>query len=202
MSMALLQTALLLPLEFLINRVLALDSTSKQQLKLIEGKSLALHCTQPAAVFYLSVRNSALHLSSIHQGETTASLHGSASAMLGLLLRREKTGSLHSLKLELRGDTAFVQTLQTLLLELDLDWEYQLSRIIGDIPTSLMSSGLQDIRSLLQRSGSKLKEDATEFLHEETGLFPVPAELEAFYAAVSALVQDVDRLQARINQLE
>src|SRR5690606_16602227 len=107
MSLALLQNALLLPLELALNGVLALDPASQRRLHALEGKTLAVHATQPSTSVYISVRGKRLHLSSVFEGREEASLQGSARALLGLLLRREPIASLHASKLELRGDTGF-----------------------------------------------------------------------------------------------
>src|SRR5690606_17904475 len=122
---------LLHPVELTVNRLLALDAASGPRLARLEGRTLALHVTRPELNLYVTVRNRSLHLRSIHEGEPAASLHGSASALLGLLVRREPVINLQPSQLELRGNTAFVQELQALLLDLDVDWEYQLSKFIG-----------------------------------------------------------------------
>jgi ubiquinone biosynthesis protein UbiJ len=199
MSLALLQTALLLPLEFAINGVLRLDAASKLRLAKLEGSTLALHSIQPSASLFVSVRGNGLHLSALHEGAATASLHGPASALLGLLLRREPVDSLHARNLELRGDTAFVQQLQALLLDLDIDWEYQLSRLVGDIPTQAFSDGVRAAGAQLHKAGSRVRENVSEYLHEESSLLPGADELESFYREITELKLRADRLQARIE---
>lgn len=201
MSFALFQNALLHPVELSVNRLLALDAASGPRLARLEGRTLALHGTRPELNLYITVRDRGLHLSSVHEGEPTASLHGPVSAMLGLL-RRANITNLQPEQLELRGSTAFVQELQAVLLDLDVDWEYQLSKLIGDIPTSLIGDGLRKMRGMIGQTTSRLHENTVEFLHEETALFPTPGDLDRFYAAVGDLTLRVDRLQARVALLD
>jgi ubiquinone biosynthesis accessory factor UbiJ len=201
MSFAMLQNALLLPLELAINGLLALDTASKQRLAKLEGKTLAVHAAQPAVSVFVTVRGNGLHLSTIHEGPETASLHGSTPSLLGLLVRREHIDSLHTRGVELRGDTAFVQQLQTVLLDLDIDWEYQLSRLIGDIPTQAAADGLRTAGAQLRKTGARLRENVSEYLHEESGLLPGPEALEAFYQEIAELKLRADRLQARFERL-
>ena len=200
MSFALLQTALLLPLERSINGVLALDLTSQARLLKLDGRTLALYASQPQITLYISVRSTGLHFAPPHDGESTASLHGTASALLGLLLRREHIDNLRNKNVELRGDTAFVQELQALLLDLDIDWEYQLGKIIGDIPTQTLASGLREAGAYIRKTGSRLREDVSDYLHEESGVLPTATELETFYHEISELQLRADRLQARLQQ--
>ncbi len=202
MSFALLQTALLLPLELAINGVLKLDAASKPRLAKLEGRTLALRATQPSVTLFISIRGNGLHLSTLHEGAEAASLHGPASALLGLLIRREPIDNLHARNVELRGDTGFVQELQALLLDLDIDWEYQLSKFVGDIPTQAFSDGLREAGTMFRKAGTRLRENVSDYLHEESGLVPTATELETFYGDIAELKLRADRLQARLARLQ
>lgn len=200
MSLAMLKSALLLPLEMAVNSLLAFDTASRPRLAKLAGKTLAVHVTQPPASVFVAVRADGLHLATIHEGPETASLHGSTPSLLGLLLRREHVDSLHTRGVELRGDTAFVQQLQAVLLDLDIDWEYQLSRVIGDIPTQAASDGLREADAQLRKAGSRLRENVSEYLHEESGLLAGTDLLESFYQEIAELKLRADRLQARFDR--
>ena len=202
MSFALLQNSLLLPLELAVNAMLSLDAASKGRLQRMEGNTLAVHVSQPTLSVYASVRGGRLQLASIHEGPETASLRGNASSLLGLLLRRERIDSLHAHNVELRGDTAFVQQLQTLLLDLDVDWEYQLSRLLGDIPTQAFADGLRGAGAQLRKTGARVRDNVDEYLHEESGLLPDANALEAFYREIAELKLRAERLDARIARLQ
>ncbi len=202
MSFAMFQSALLLPLELAINGVLSLDAASKQRLAKLDGGTLAVHATQPTASVYIKVQGNRLHLSALQEGDATASLHGPATALLALLLRRGATESLHSSNVELRGDTAFVQQLQALLRDLDIDWEYHLSKVVGDIPTQAAADGMRKAGAELRRAGERVRENVGEYLHEEAGILPRVDELEAFYNDIADLKLRAERLQARIDQFK
>ena len=198
----LLFNVLLLPLESMLNHVLALDTRSQARLAPHEGRTLALHCRQPAARLYFSVREQRLHLSTLHAGPCATTITGPARALLALLLRGGKVDNLHGLGIELRGDTAFVQALQALLRELDPDWEHRLAQILGDVPTALLGDTLRTLRAELRHTGERLYENGRDFLLEESGLLASSAEHEAFADAITELVLQVDRLQARVRQLQ
>lgn len=202
MSFALLQSALLLPLELTLNQLLALDAASRTRLAAMAGKTLAVQVQQPALTIHVSVYVDKLRLSPRHEGEIATTLIGSAAAMLSLLVRREPLTSLQGRGLELRGDLRFAQALQNLLLDLQIDWEFQLSRLVGDVPTQMMADGIRTSGDYLQKTSQRIREDVQDFLQQESGLLPIAAELEAFYEAVQALVLRVDRLDARLRQQE
>ncbi|HTQ99419.1 MAG TPA: SCP2 sterol-binding domain-containing protein [Candidatus Acidoferrum sp.] len=201
MSFALLQSAMLLPLELAVNQVLALDATSAGKLAALEGNALAIESKQPAATFFITVAGGKLRLSPRYEGTTTATLSGSPTALLRLLLKREAVTSLHDSGLELRGNTGFVQALQNVLLGLRIDWEFQLSLVLGDIPTQLLADGVHKSQSYLHRTADRVRRDVGDFLLEEGRLVPAPDELEKFYADVQSLALRLDRLEAGLAHL-
>ena len=199
MSFALLQTALLMPVELAINSLLALDPATAARLPALQGKTLAVHITQPAFVVYVNITAKGLHLSPAFEGQPEASLHGSIPALLKLLGKGAGVSNLHALNVELRGSTGFVQQLQQLLLDLDIDWEFQLSRLIGNLPTSVVSSSFNQAADFAKNSASRFRQNLQDYLAEESTLLPRAHELDAFYAGINELALRVDRLQARVD---
>ena len=115
MSLALLQSALLLPVELTINQLLALDTASHAQLAALAGNTLAIELQQPAFTLFVSVHADRLRLSPRHEGTVTATLIGSPTALAGLLLRRQPLTTLQGTGVELLGSTGFVLALQKFL---------------------------------------------------------------------------------------
>lgn len=202
MSLALLQSALLLPLELAINQVLALDAGSRAQLSSLAGNTLAIELQQPAFTIFVSVHADKLRLSPRHESAATSTLAGTPIALAGLLLRRQPLTTLQGSGVELRGSTGFVQSLQKLLLGLQIDWEFQLSRVIGDVPTQWTADSARVAGEYLQRTAKRVGKDVSDFMLEEGRLVPSAAELERFADEVQALGLRVDRAAARISQLE
>lgn len=201
MSLALLQSVLLLPIEAMLNRALALDARTRTRLAPHEGRTLALYTLRPTGSLFISVRQQALHLSVVHDSACTATLSGPAGSLLGLLRRGGNVENLHASGLELRGNTAFIQDLQTALRELDPDWEFRLARIFGDVPVALLGDTLRELRTALGHAGSRLHENTRDFLQEESGLLAAPAALESFSEQLEMLTLRLDRLEARIARL-
>jgi ubiquinone biosynthesis protein UbiJ len=201
MALPLLQTALLMPAELALNGLLSLDAATAARLEALQGKTLAVHISQPAFVLYVGITAQGIHLSPVFEAEPDASLHGSIPALMKLLTKGTSLTNLHGLNVELRGDTGFVRQLQTLLLDLDIDWEFQLSKLIGNLPTSLISSGFNQVADFARKSGTRFQQNLQDYLAEESPLLPRARELEAFYSAITDLTLRVDRLQARLELL-
>jgi ubiquinone biosynthesis protein UbiJ len=202
MSLTLLQTALLLPLEALLNGMLAMDAASGPRLRALEGKTLAVKCTQPQLALYMSVRNRQLRLSPLFEGSATATLRGPASALLRLLLQSETPASLAPFGVDLQGSTGFMQDLQLLLRDLDIDWEFHLSRIIGDLPVAAMAKGAEASAAFAQQTLAAARTNINEYLSYESGLFPERSAVVKFEAALLDLSQQLDRMEARIALLQ
>lgn len=202
MSFALLQSAMLLPLELAVNQVLALDAASKSRLNALEGQTLAIQLKQPTVTMYVQVYGNKLHLSPRCETEPTTTLTGSVASLARLLLRGEPITNLAAHGVELRGDLRFAQQLQALLLDLHIDWEFHLSRFIGDVPTQAMADGVHAATAYARQTASRVGDDIRDFLLEESRVLPSQTELDAFYDAITALVLRVDRAAARIALLE
>ena len=92
------------------------------------------------------------------------------------------------------------RSLQGVLLESRIDWEYQLSRVLGDIPTQLVADGVHKSQAYLRRTAQRVSRDISDFVLEEGRLVPAADELEKFYSDVQALVLRLDRLDARMTR--
>jgi ubiquinone biosynthesis accessory factor UbiJ len=199
MSFALLQTALLLPFEATLNGLLALDAASSTRLKQAEGATLGVHSTAPTLQLFIHVRQGKLKISPVFEGIPTASLHGSSTALLGLLLQQHPVHSLAPHGIELRGSTAFVQTLQDILKDLDIDWEFHMSRLLGDLPTAAFSSVLAGTKDYVGLTTRSMRQGVDDYLAHENPLLLGRPRFEAFQSALLQLSLRLDRLQARVD---
>lgn len=202
MSVALLQSAVLLPLELAVNQVLALDPASRTQLAALAGNTLAIELQKPEFPVFISVYPDKLRLSPRHEGIATATLIGTPLALAGLLLQRQPLTTLQGSGVELRGSTGFVQALQKLLLQLHIDWEFHLGRLIGDVPTQLTADGTRAAGDYLQRAAQRVREDISSFVLEESRLLPAAAEQERFAEDIQTLTLRIDRAAAKVALLE
>jgi len=202
MSVALLQSAMLLPLELAINQMLALDPASQARLATVAGNTLAIELHKFALPVFISVHPDKLRLSPRHEGVATATLIGTPIALAGLLLRRQPLTTLQGSGVEIRGSTGFVQSLQQLLLQLHIDWEFHLGRLIGDVPTQLTADSARAAGDYLQRTAQRVREEISDFMLEEGRLLPSTAEQERFAEDLQTLGLRIDRAAARVAMLE
>ena len=104
--------------------------------------------------------------------------------------------------IQLTGDSKPLLELQSILHGLELDWEGELARLVGDVPAHELGRFVRQGLKVGRSVHESLLRQLEEYIHEEGRLLPPRAELEAFYEEVDELVQRTERLAARINRLE
>lgn len=195
-------TAALAALELAIGRALQLDPATFNALASLEGKCLHLHLDGPNLDFYVLPSSEGLALRGIHEAEVDTSVTGTPPDFVELIAADDAAAALINGNIQLTGDSKPLLELQSILHNLQLDWEGELARLVGDIPAHelgrFVRQGLKIGRSVHQ----SLLRQLEEFIHEEGRLLPPRAELEDFYGEVDELVQRTERLAARLGRLE
>jgi len=92
--------------------------------------------------------------------------------------------------------------MQQILSHIDIDWEEQLSRLVGDTPATFISKGLCTAINFGKSILDSIKRNTEEYVHHEAKLCPTREDLELFYNDVATLRNDVDRLEAKLNLLK
>ncbi len=201
MSLALLSSAACASLETLCNGVIRLDPAAMARLQSLEGTCLAIHCSTPDLRLFVSARAGKLAISTLREDPADASISGPPLALLKLLLTQDKAKPFQQGEVDARGDAQLAQRWQKLLSGLDIDWEFHLSRVLGDIPTQVISDSLGGIRRFAATTTTSLRQDLDEYLHEEARLVPTLYELQDFHRRVDDLRLRLDRAKARLDHL-
>ncbi|MDR0209715.1 MAG: SCP2 sterol-binding domain-containing protein [Pseudomonas putida] len=192
---------LLASVEHGLNRVLRMDSTALPRLAALEGKVIEIDCRQPALQLYILPDEEGLMLAAHWEGEVDCSLRAPASSLAQLAFAKDKNAVLHSPQVELHGDSAVLLDLVGVLQDLELDWEYELSRWLGPVATALVAGHLR-LRARWTRQGlSRFSQNLSEYLAEESRTLVGRREAEAAFSELDALKVDIERLEARLRRL-
>lgn len=204
MIASLLGVALLRPLELALNAVLARDPHIMKTLaRKALGRSIRLSCTStPGWQITLQIHADRLMLLSASEDTPDAHLAGSQRALSRLLFSDDPASALHDPDIQLSGDVQLIQSVHRALAELDTDWQDLLGSILGDIPTRVAGSAWRHGRDGSLRAAEALKTNISDFLQEESTLLPTRAECDDFTDELDAMRLRLDRLQARIQQLQ
>ena len=178
---------LLASVEHGLNRVLRLDSTALPRLAPLDGKVIAIDCRQPALQLFILPSDEGLLLASQWASDADCTLRAPASSLVQLALSQDKTAVL----LDLFG----------VLQDLELDWEYEVSRWLGPVATQLLSGHLRSRAKWTRQSLASLSLTASEYLAEESRTLVGLREAEARFSELDALKLDIERLEARVERL-
>jgi ubiquinone biosynthesis protein UbiJ len=107
-----------------------------------------------------------------------------------------------SAALEISGDIELGQRFQRILRTLDIDWEEQASRLVGDVAAHQIGRAARALRAWGRDAVRTLGQDATEYLQEESRVLAKRPQVDGFLRDVDRLRGDVDRLLKRLERLE
>lgn len=184
-----------------INRVLRLDSTALPRLDRLNGKVIAVECTSPVFHLFILPSDEGLLLASHWDAGADCTLRAPAASLARLALSKDKTAVLHGPDVELDGESGVLLDLVGVLQDLDLDWEYELSRWLGPVASPLIGAHLRSRASWTRDTASSLSHNLAEYLSEESRTLVGKREAEARFAELDQAKQDLDRLEARFERL-
>ncbi|SDI72375.1 ubiquinone biosynthesis protein UbiJ [Pseudomonas flavescens] len=193
--------ALLAGVERGVNRVLALDSTALPRLARLNGRVIAVESRAPAFQLFILADGQGLRLASQWAGPVDCTLRAPASALLRLALAKDKQAVLHTPQVDLDGDSGALMELAGVLQDLELDWEYELSRWLGPVAAPLLAGHLRSRTGWTRDNLRSLQLSLADYLSEESRTLVGRREAEARFAELDDLKLSLDRLGARIERL-
>ena len=194
-------SGLLASVESGVNRILRLDSTALARMRPLTGKVIAVECASPALHLFILPSDEGLLLAAQWAADADCTLRAPASSLLHLALCKDKTAVLHGPQVDLEGDSHVLMELATILQDLELDWEFELSRWIGPVATALIAGHVRSRANWYQHGFASLNQNLAEYLSEEARTLVGEREAQARFDELDQLKLDLDRLEARVERL-
>lgn len=194
-------SGLLAGVETGLNRVLTMDSTALPRLEPLAGKVIAVDCLSPAISLFIMPDGEGLMLAAHWEGDVDCRLRAPASSLIRLATSSDKTAVLHSPEVELEGDSAVLLDFAAVLQDLELDWEYEVSRWLGPVGSQLVSSHLRSRVGWTTQTLETLRLNLADYLSEESRTLVGQREANARFTELDDLKLALDRLDARIERL-
>jgi len=170
------------------------DPVLSARLAQLQGNTVELQCTLPAATWHIHVEGGSLLTQAGPAPAPQAVVRGSLMALGSWLLPGPSLDGV-----EISGDNTLLLELTDILRDFSPDLAAPLHNLFGnEMANSLLGgaeAGLQALRSLLQSAGQTVQAQATS-------QFVQQPQLTDFLDGVDQLRLQVDRLAARIAQLE
>lgn len=207
--MTLFATLALTPVELIIQRLIAHDPHTAERLSRFDGKAVEVLARQRSGAtlpLLIIVRGSTVKLNmasadALHR-QVDAKIEGSLGILLELLLTPADRRALSNPELRISGDAELIQALYHFTSSLDLKWEDYLAPLLGDLVTREATRAGDAAREWRSDAAAKLTETLDEYLVEEARILPSAGEIEDFNDSVAALRLRLDRLDARLQELE
>lgn len=203
-------TASCMALETAANKALEYDPATKQKLDRIEGLWIHIETHKPRLQLFFSVRDRHFvfrplidetpesQTTELPQSEIDAKISGD---LIDFVRLSDKQYSLSHSSLHVSGKSGLLTELQNIFSGLDIDWEQALSALIGIVPGHLVAESIRKITRQLNETRQSVEFHLSDYLSEELRSIPSNTELDIFYQGVDDVNAQVNRLEARINQL-
>jgi ubiquinone biosynthesis protein UbiJ len=192
---------LLASVEHGINRVLRLDSTALPRLERLSGKVIAIDCRNPAFRLFILPSDEGLMLAPHWEVDADCTLRAPAASLIRLGLSQDKTAVLHGPDVEIDGDSSALLELFGILQDLELDWEFELSRWLGPVASTLLGDHLRSRARWSSESFATMSRNVADYLSEESRTLVGKHEAEARFSELDQIKLDLERLEARFERL-
>jgi ubiquinone biosynthesis protein UbiJ len=189
-------------LEAALNRALALDPGTRDALRQLDGRRVALRVAQPPLALQVAVVGERLVVGPVDDAhEPDLSVRATLAALVSQLpvFRRDHAPPVG--RLHVSGDAELARHLQRLAGGFDPDWQRPFATVFGDVVgvqiANALAGALRQARSLSRT----LVESTADYLTEESRDVVGRDELDAFHDDVDTLRDDVERVAARVAGL-
>ena len=190
------------PLERLVNRLLSLDRETLDELAGLSGKVVQvelINTTQP--VVSLKIEQHGIQVDTDYAGTGDVLIRGTPLDLLVYMRSSGESRATVTGNMEIKGDLGLAQDFQRLLHRLEIDWEEQAARLVGDTlarkASNIARAGVDFFRQLK----NKIQMDLSEYALYETEVLPDRDEVERFNNSVDVLRDDLERLKQRLHRI-
>lgn len=188
--------------ELASNQALLHDPASRERLRKLQGKCMALTIKPFAQTLYVTPFKEGLEYSSSLDAEADVRLTATLGAMMKISRDGMDKAELKSGELEIIGDPIVGQRFAQVIAQLDIDWEGLLAEQIGASSARAAANVATELKALGTESRTRFKHLVKRLLTEDFELLADNTEVEPFLDAVDDLRADVDRLAMRLKRIQ
>jgi ubiquinone biosynthesis protein UbiJ len=191
-------------LELIINKALALNNNKSVSFAAVAQKTLTLELAELPFTLCFTVNTSASKTVVIARSRTEFSdctINTSFNTLNKLKANQSLTQLIKQDELDVTGDIKIAQQFANIAQSLEIDWQTELAKHLGDVPThKLLQFGNKITKSLVGK-GKQLEADIGEYLVHEKRLVVTNSQINTFNQKTKDVASKVDTLSARIDKL-
>jgi ubiquinone biosynthesis protein UbiJ len=180
-------------LERLVNKALALNLQGTQGLDKLEQKTLSIHLQEIGFPLSFTVSAQTVLINTLIE-HTDCTINTSVNTLLLLKKEQQLTELIKQDKLDISGDIKVAQTFAHIAETLNIDWQSELAKHIGDIPTYKLTQTGKSIGSKLKFAAQQIQADASEWLVHEKKLVVTSSQISHFNQQVCDIEKQVEQL--------
>tara|TARA_B100001123_G_scaffold248132_2_gene277138 strand:+ start:405 stop:1061 length:657 start_codon:yes stop_codon:yes gene_type:complete len=186
----------------ILNRTIELDDRTRYRIAELGNCSIAFKLRNTDARVLVTIFDDNLWLSSDTVAKPDVQIEAGLADFIAMARTQRSGKALATGKVEIQGDLATAQLIQTLIAEATFDWEELISTRTGDVLARQIGRGVRRGARWMRATGKILECDIKEYLHYETRLLPTDREIKHFIQEGASVVAGTERLQARITRLQ
>jgi len=178
-----------------------MDEESLAELSAYSGSVVAIEFLNTRTTVYMEITPSGIRLSDQSDVEADVRIRGTPTGLLAYVKAMQQAAPQKTGSIEIAGNIALAQKIQSVIRNLEPDWEEEVSRWLGDTVTRKLGNTLRKSAVWFRQTGDTLKMDISEYLRYEKNVLPDRTETDEFSAEVDTLRNDVERLKIRVQRL-
>lgn len=188
--------------ETVINRYLALDPEMRDKLAMFSGKVIKLETPGINKGLYMFPGDRGMQVRTEYEGPVDTVLRGTPVSLFKMGLVSNAASLLFKGEVEISGDTKLGHQFKKIFSQMDIDWSEPLANLVGDSLAYQLHQTGKSLGRWGKNTVSSVASSFSEYIQEESRDVVTETELQIFNDAVDQLRNDVDRLQANINQFQ
>ncbi len=185
--------------EAILNRYLSLDPESKEHLRRLSGKVIRIELGP--LTYYWLFKSDLIYLNKDYNGPADLILRGSTFDFLHMaFIKKDEAHT--NIPLQVVGDMEFGKQFKEFFLNLEIDYEEQLSKIVGDTLAYPMVQALKTIKLWARQNIENFGQNLINYIQTEMNWLVTDEELQLFFSDVDDLRDDCARLETRLEILQ
>jgi len=164
----------------------------------LDGKCVCLHLDGVNLPLYFHFTNSNVFLHDEYQQPVDATIQGTPLALAAVSL----SGAANTRDMKIDGDLQVAQAFESLLKDIDIDWEEIISHYTGDAVAFQIGKLVRGFKQWGKQSSNAFADDLRDYLQIETRQLPLPIEVEQFNNSVDEVRAAVERFELRVQRIE
>jgi ubiquinone biosynthesis protein UbiJ len=194
------QQTLCSTVEFAVNQALALNINGGNVLSALEEKTLTLVLTELGFPLSFSINENNVLVTSLTE-RSDCTIKTSVKTLLELKKEEQITELIKQEKLDVQGDIKVAQLFANITESLEIDWQSELAKHIGDIPTYKLSQFGKNLAKKFNFATQQIQADASEWLVHEKRLVVTSSQINNFSQQVIDIARQTDLISERIQKL-